>query len=145
MSGKKGCSGKPKTFESAEELLDLWYEFCSEIMDMNYIAAPTKTEFSRWLIRKGIGGDRRTVNNALAIYFPEARVAFREMQADVIAGGALLNKYQPTASKFTLGNLCDWRDQTKTEVEYGEETRKALTTAEKMQMIREAVEDYAEH
>jgi hypothetical protein len=44
-------AGQPKRFESGEQLIALWYEFCAEIVEDGYKIAPTLTEFEN-----GMGG-----------------------------------------------------------------------------------------
>ena len=103
--------GQPKTFESGEQLIALWKEFCTYITDNDYFLAPTQTEFSKWLEKNMDSGDRRTIYNSLNEYFPEVKSEFEEIRADVITQGTMLGKYQPTMSIFALKNWCHWTDR----------------------------------
>ena len=40
---------KPNKFESGEQLISLWNDFCNEIIDNGFDKVPTQTAFCRWL------------------------------------------------------------------------------------------------
>ena len=42
-------AGQPKRFESAEQLISLWSDFCNDIVKENFYTVPTQTAFCRWL------------------------------------------------------------------------------------------------
>lgn len=107
MAGK----GLPKKFESGQELIKLWNEFCDSIRENDYNAAPTQTAFCRWLAANYDSVDRRTIYNSLNDYFPNIKGDFESIRADVIAEGTMLGKYQPTMSIFALKNWCSWKDK----------------------------------
>lgn len=145
MTGKRG-RGQPRMFETEDDFREAYEAFMAEVRANDYAVVPTKTEFSFWLKDNGYGdGDRKTIYNTLHKYFPSIKEEFKAAQAEMFVQGSMKNKYHATATIFALKNMCDWRDQAKTEIEVGEQTRQALTTAEKMKLIREAVTDYAEH
>ena len=77
-------TGKTKKFENGEQLLELWFEFCDEIEKSGYKVIPSKTAFSKWLCGKGKGCDRRTIYNALNIYFPNIKEDFNNIRADIM-------------------------------------------------------------
>lgn len=108
-------AGQPKKFESAEQLMELWGEFCAEIVANGYSIAPTYTEFSKWLCTGSVEADRRTIYNSLNKYFPDIKNAVEATRADVVAQGTMLGKYQPSMSIFALKNWCGWSDKLETQ------------------------------
>lgn len=113
-------AGQPKRFESGEELVKLWEEFCNQIQDSEYSLVPTQTSFCKWLRENYKGTDRRTIYNALNKYFPDIKSRFETIQSDVITTGAMLGKYQSTMTIFALKNWCGWGDSGKV-TNYGTE------------------------
>lgn len=107
-SAKRG-RGRPRKFEEGE-LPELYEEFCDEIIDNGYELAPTRTEFSRWLRRKRNSGTRKTIYNYLYKYYPEEKKEIVGITGDVIASGAMKNKYNVTMAIFALKNWCNWSD-----------------------------------
>lgn len=112
MAEKRG-RGHPRKFSSGDELIELWMEFCAEIVANGYLIAPTKTEFEKWLFD---GEDRkcanvRTVYLSLKEYYPNVKSEFDRIRADVVAQGTMLGKYQPSMSIFALKNWCGWTDK----------------------------------
>lgn len=103
--------GRPKKFESGEELIALWQEFCDEITDGGFVTVPTQTAFCRWLSKVKNGADRKTIYHALNNYFPSAKKEFVQILGDTIAAGAMLGRYHPTMSIFSLKNWCGWTDR----------------------------------
>ena len=59
------AGGQPRKFKDGKELIALWKEFCEDIRNNNYNAAPTQTAFSRWLAENYSSIDRRTIYNSL--------------------------------------------------------------------------------
>lgn len=110
-------AGQPKRFESGEQLIALWYEFCAEIVEDGYKIAPTFTEFGKWLAVPLDETDRKTLYNALHKYFPEVKSVVEGARADVVAQGTMLGKYQPSMSIFALKNWCGWTDRMETQNE----------------------------
>lgn len=108
-------AGQPKRFESGEQLVMLWGEFCDEIVEDGYKIAPTLTEFAKWLSVALVDTDRKTLYNALYKYFPEIKGSLEGMRADVVAQGTMLGKYQPSMSIFALKNWCGWADKVETQ------------------------------
>lgn len=104
-------TGKTKRFENGEQLLELWFEFCDEIEKSGYKVIPSKTAFSKWLCGKGKGCDRRTIYNALNIYFPNIKEDFNNIRADIMLQGAMTGKYQSATTIFGLKNFCGWQDK----------------------------------
>ena len=110
-------AGQPKRFESGEQLIALWYEFCAEIVEDGYKIAPTFTEFGKWLAVALDETDRKTLYNALYKYFPEVKATVEGTRADVVAQGTMLGKYQPSMSIFALKNWGGWTDRMETQNE----------------------------
>lgn len=127
---KKKSAGRPRTFVSGEEVLDLFTEFCEEIHRKDRsIYIPSKTDFALWLKNeKNYSCDRRTLYNALNEYFPEIKKEFDKIRADTLVNGGMRGKYQPTMTIFALKNWCGWADKseavtdTKIEVKLDGET-----------------------
>ncbi len=107
---EKKKRGHPKTFETAEQLIGLWSDFCNEIVKNDYNLVPTQTAFCRWLSENYKDTDRRTIYNSLNIYFPNLKKEFEQLQSDIIMQGGMLGKYNPTMSIFGLKNWCGWGD-----------------------------------
>ena len=103
-------AGQPRRFESAEDFIELWDEFCCEICDSGYEIVPTQTAFCKWLRENYKATDRRTIYNALNRYFPTIKKEFEKIQSDTVAQGAMVGKYQSTMSIFALKNWCNWGD-----------------------------------
>lgn len=103
--------GKPKRFKNGSELIALFDEFCRNIVADDYKRIPSQTEFCRWLEERENATDRRTIYNALNKYFPTVKKDFERLQSDLIAQGAMLDKYKNTMSIFVLKNWCKWSDR----------------------------------
>lgn len=114
---KKSNAGKPRSFKSGEEILELWKEFCNEIVENGYNKAPTQTEFSWWLDRVKHAVDHRTVYLTINKYYPHIKGEWDKIRADVVSQGTMLGKYQPTMSIFALKNWCNWADKVETKNE----------------------------
>lgn len=108
-------AGQPKRFDSGEQLITLWNDFCAEIVEDEYKIAPTLTEFGKWLSVALDETDRKTLYNALYKYFPEVKSVVEGIRADVVAQGTMLGKYQPSMSIFALKNWCSWTDRLETQ------------------------------
>jgi hypothetical protein len=108
-------AGQPKRFDSGEQLIALWNDFCAEIVEDGYKIAPTLTEFGKWLSVALNDTDRKTLYNALYKYFPEVKATVEGARADVVAQGTMLGKYQPSMSIFALKNWCGWTDRLETQ------------------------------
>lgn len=102
--------GQPKRFESAEQMIALWSDFCNEIVQNEFSTVPTQTSFCRWLSVNYQDTDRRTIYNSLNKYFPALKKEFEQIQSDVIMQGGMMGKYNPTMSIFGLKNWCGWSD-----------------------------------
>ena len=102
--------GQPKRFESAEQMIALWSDFCNEIVLNEFNTVPTQTAFCRWLSQNYDGTDRKTIYNSLNKYFPSIKKEFEQLQSDVIMQGGMMGKYNPTMSIFGLKNWCGWSD-----------------------------------
>ena len=102
--------GQPKRFESAEQMIALWSDFCNEIVQNEFNTVPTQTAFCRWLKEKYADTDRKTIYNSLNKYFPSIKKEFEQLQSDVIMQGGMMGKYNPTMSIFGLKNWCGWSD-----------------------------------
>lgn len=111
MGRKREHAGQPKRFESGEELIALWTEYCDEIAAQGYVGVPTQTDFSRWLRRTASDADRRTIYTSLNKYFPAIKKEFERIRADTVATGTMLGRYQPSMSIFALKNWCGWTDK----------------------------------
>ena len=102
--------GQPKRFESAEQMIALWSDFCNEIVQNEFNTVPTQTAFCRWLKEKYADTDRKTIYNSLNKYFPSIKKDFEQLQSDVIMQGGMMGKYNSTMSIFGLKNWCGWSD-----------------------------------
>lgn len=102
--------GQPPKFESGEQVITLWLEFCDSIVDGDYKQIPTQAAFCRWLADSHKDISERTLYNALYKYFPNIKKEFRQIQSDVIMQGGMLGKYNPTMAIFGLKNWCGWGD-----------------------------------
>ena len=111
MAEKKRNRGQPKKFECGEDMLDLYREFCADIIANDYNDVPTLTSFAMWLGGKIDGCDRRTLYNTINKYFPDIKMEFESIRADVVARGTMLGRYQPSMSIFALKNWCGWTDK----------------------------------
>lgn len=108
-------AGRPKAFNSASKLIELFRQFSDEIIENGFKDVPTQTSFSRWLKSHFRDVDRRTIYNALNKYFPEVKEEFDQIRADVLAQGALLGHYHSTMAIFGLKNWCHWTDKQQVE------------------------------
>ena len=129
--------GQPKKFKSADELIELWSDFCNDIVTNDFDTIPSQSAFCRWLSRNYQSTDRKTIYNSLNKYFPDIKKEFEQIQSDTIMQGGMLGKYQPTMSIFGLKNWCGWGDNGKysvsVEVQEDDPLTKALKEeAEKM-------------
>ena len=102
--------GQPKRFESAEQMIALWSDFCNEIVQNEFNTVPTQTAFCRWLSVNYQDTDRRTIYNSLNKYFPALKKEFEQIQSDVIMQGGMMGKYNPTMSIFGLKKWRGWSD-----------------------------------
>ena len=120
MPKKKGV-GRPKTFSSAEELINLFTEFCEDIRSFDKsIYVPSKTDFCLWLKNeRGYECDRRTLYNSLNEYFPDIKKDFDAIRADAIVNGGMRGKYQSTMAIFALKNWCGWSDKSEEKEDEG--------------------------
>ena len=105
--------GQPKRFESAEQMIALWSDFCNEIVQNEFNTVPTQTAFCRWLEKEYEKTDRKTIYNSLNKIFPSIKKDFEQLQSDVIMQGGMMGKYNPTMSIFGLKNWCGWSDSGK--------------------------------
>lgn len=104
-------AGQPKKFNSAKQLIELFRNFCDEIIDDDFKRVPNQTNFCRWLEKCYDSCDRKTIYNSLNKYFPTIKKEFEQIQSDVIAEGSMLGHYQATMSIFALKNWCKWTDK----------------------------------
>lgn len=102
--------GQPKRFESAEQMIALWSDFCNDIVQNEFNTVPTQTAFCRWLKETYTDTDRKTIYNSLNKYFPSIKKDLEQIQSDVIMQGGMMGKYNPTMSIFGLKNWCGWSD-----------------------------------
>lgn len=101
---------KPNKFQSGDQLIDLFAEFCRSIEDCGYEAIPSQSGFCRWLEDNFKKTDRKTIYNSLNKIFPNIKKDFERLQSDTMAAGGMLGKYQPTMTIFALKNWCGWGD-----------------------------------
>lgn len=101
---------KPNKFESAEQFIELWQNYCNEIIENGFKEAPTQTAFCKWLADNYQETDRRTIYNTLNKIFPDIKKDFERIRSDTVMMGGMLGKYQPTMSIFGLKNWCGWKD-----------------------------------
>lgn len=102
---------KPTKFKSAKEFIELWQDFCDDIVKNEFNTIPSQTAFCRWLSCNYESTDRKTIYNSLNKIFPTIKKEFEQIQSDVIAEGAMLGHYQNTMSIFALKNWCKWTDK----------------------------------
>ena len=130
-------AGKPKRFESGEQMISLFADFCEDVVRSGYITAPTRTAFCKWLADNYQSTDRRTIYNSIHKYFPDIKKEFEQLQSDVIMQGGMLGKYNATMSIFGLKNWCGWGDNQSYRAEEKREddalTKALKEEAEKMQ------------
>lgn len=104
-------AGQPKKFgEDGKGLIKLYSDFCDEVIGNGFMTVPTETEFCRWLCKKGVSADRKTVYSTMNRYFPEIKKDFEKIRGDTIAQGAMLGKYKETMTIFALKHWCGWSD-----------------------------------
>ena len=127
---------KPNKFESGEQLISLWDDFCNEIIDNGFDKVPTQTAFCRWLAENYEETDRKTIYNSLNKIFPTIKKDFEKLQSDTITTGGMLGKYNPTMTIFALKNWCKWADKPENENEEKQEMQTELLKA-----IKKAVTD----
>ena len=127
---------KPNKFESGEQLISLWNDFCNEIIDNGFDKVPTQTAFCRWLAEHYKETDRKTIYNSLNKIFPAIKKDFEKLQSDTITTGGMLGKYNPTMTIFALKNWCNWADKPENENEEKQEMQTELLKA-----IKKAVTD----
>ena len=127
---------KPNKFESGEQLISLWDDFCNEIIDNGFDKVPTQTAFCKWLADNYEETDRKTIYNSLNKIFPTIKKDFDKLQSDTIATGGMLGKYNPTMTIFALKNWCNWADKPENENEEKQEMQTELLKA-----IKKAVTD----
>ena len=101
---------KPNKFESGEQLIELWRQFCNSIVENEFNTVPTQTAFCIWLEKEYEKTDRKTIYNSLNKIFPDIKKDFEQLQSDVIMQGGMMGKYNPTMSIFGLKNWCGWSD-----------------------------------
>lgn len=105
------CSGRPKTFESDDEIIKLYCQFCDEVEKGGYDKLPTMSAFAKWLQENGFSADRRTVYRTLNVYNPGAKDEVNAIFADFCITGAALSKYQASSIIFGLKNWVRWSDR----------------------------------
>lgn len=103
---------KPKKFKSDKEFIQLFADFCDHIVENDFYTIPTQTAFCKYLAQHYRATDRKTIYNYLNKNFPTIKAEFEQLQSDIIAQGAMLNKYNSTMSIFALKNWCKWTDRT---------------------------------
>ena len=116
-------AGQPKRFQSAEQLISLWSDFCNDIVVSEFNTVPTQTAFCRWLSENFKDTDRKTIYNALNEYFPDIKKNFEQLQSDIIMQGGMLGKYNPTMSIFGLKNWCGWGENGNSAYNRGSENK----------------------
>jgi hypothetical protein len=104
-------AGQPKTFESGEQLIELFESFCRDIKDSDYEELPTQTAFTRYLREHFKTTDRKTIYTSLNKYFPDVKKEFETLLSDVLVTGAAKGKYREAITIFGLKNWCKWTDK----------------------------------
>ena len=131
--------GQPKKFKNEKDLINLWAEFCEDIIDNDFVVVPTQTAFCKWLAENYDKVDRKTIYSSLNKYFPTIKKEFEQLQSDVIMQGGMTGKYNSTMSIFGLKNWCGWSDTGKdVSTRYNDNTAEddALTKALKEEAER---------
>ena len=128
---------KPNKFESGEQLISLWNDFCNEIIDNGFDKVPTQTAFCGWLAEHHKEADRKTIYNSLNKIFPAIKKDFEKLQSDTITTGGMLGKYNPTMTIFALKNWCNWADKPENENEEKQEMQTELLKAIKKAVTEE--------
>lgn len=108
---EKRSRGRPRKFPNGEKIIELYNEFCDDIIENNYKQIPSQTNFCKWLSKRFEDTDRKTIYNSLNKYFPDIKKQFEQMQSDLMAQGGMLGKWQPAMTIFTLRNWCQWTDK----------------------------------
>lgn len=122
--------GQPKRFADGSQMVALWSDFCTDIVQNSFYTVPTQTAFCKWLSENYMDTDRRTIYNSLRKYFPEIKRDFEQLQSDVIMQGAMMGKYNATMSIFGLKNWCGWGDGGRVAGRYDDEKQEdALSKA----------------
>lgn len=133
----EGMKTKPTKFKSAKQLIELWQEFCDEIVEAEFYTIPSQTSFCKWLTVHYEGADRKTIYNSLNKIFPDIKKDFEAIRADVIAEGSMLGRYNSTMSIFALKNWCKWTDkQEVTTANIDDQTRNEVNS------LVESINDY---
>ena len=133
---EKRTRGKPKKWKSGSELLQSWEEYCTYIVENNFLVVPTFTDFANWLEKRGGAVDRRTIYLSTNQYYPEVKNDIDKMRADVMVQGAAMGKYPSTTMCiFALKNWCGWTDK--------QETKSDNNTKIEI-VLPEAVDQYAD-
>lgn len=100
-------AGKPRAFETGDDLLNAFTAFIDYVIDSEFSVYPTKRAFAEWM-----GIDRKTVYNAVNVYFPQAKKTYTDMLADCLAEGVASGAFPTSFTIFALKNWCNWADKT---------------------------------
>lgn len=105
-AGKGYGAGKPKAFDTPEDLIDSFTGFIEYVRLNDYGIYPTKANFARYMQITP-----RTVYNTVDRYFPEIKKTYIDMLSDCLTEGASVGKYDKTMTIFCLKNWCNWADK----------------------------------
>lgn len=109
--------GRPKKFESGEDLLNDLLLYLDDIRERGFEEVPTKANFCKFLSRYyGEDCNRTTVYHSLKEYYNDFKKDFEQALSDFIAEGGMLGKYQSTMTIFCLKNWYSWTDNKQVDV-----------------------------
>lgn len=112
---KQKTAGQPKKFESGEELVELFREFCRYVEAGGFTILPTQSKFCDWLEDSYKPVAIRTIWISLNKYYPSVKSEYDRLLSDTLTQGAALGMYNVTMTIFCLKNWCNWKDKQETE------------------------------
>lgn len=101
-------AGRPRIMDNAT-LIELYEQFCEEVVSGGFCVLPTKTRFTAWLkIRELM--DRATFYRYFSEFCDTEKSRFYEALSDTLTEGAAVGRYNNTMIIFCLKNWCGWSD-----------------------------------
>lgn len=113
-------SGRYRSLQGGEEVLDAFEGFCAYVRSNNFMKpftradgeqsyipiVPNPTNLSMWL-----GISSRALRRSAAEMNPSQEAEYKAMLSDLLSDGAIVGAYNTSSTIFTLKNLCDWADK----------------------------------